>query len=141
MAFVTLGAALENATSSLLAKGERVSLTFYSNKSKWLRASQSAIIEWRLDQNPDIEVISIDYLQEETLTFKVEVTNTDALLTEQLIIGLILSANPSYFYLTFKPGIKKVVGGTARAVKTAAGWAPLTGVIVGAIVILYLLKK
>ncbi|MBA7530530.1 hypothetical protein ES705_22738 [subsurface metagenome] len=124
-----------------LKQGERVKLTFSSNPSKLIRASQIAIIEWRLERNEDIEIIRADYWGEDTIRFEVEVMNTDALLTEQLIIALIMAANPSYFILTHKPAIKKAVITTIKTAQSIIPWIPSISICIGIIILLILWKK
>ena len=122
-------------------RGDRVKLEFISNPSKWIRASQIAIIEYRLEKNKDIKIISADYWGDETITFDVEVTSTDALMTETAIIGLILSASPAYFMLVHKPAIAKVPAAVAKTVQKVADYAPITIAVVVVIAFLILLRK
>jgi len=141
MGFTPLIDVLEVEKIGTLKKGERVKLVFSSNPSKWIRASQISIIEWRLGSNKDIEIIRADYWGEDTITFEVEVTNTDALLTERLIIGLIMSANPAYFYLAHKPGIEKLAVKAVEKAKDIASWTPTAAVVVGIAALLLFFKK
>jgi len=141
MAFRTLIDEIDSKTVPALKKGERVTLTFSSNPSKWVRASQISIIEWRLEKNKDIRIISANYWGEDTITFDVEVTNTDALLSEKLIIALIMAANPSYFVLTHKPAIKKTAVAVVKAAQSIIPWTPSIAVVIGVFVLLILWKK
>ncbi len=118
-------------------RGDRVKLTFISNPSKWIRATQIALIEYRLEKNKDITIISADYWGEETITFDVEVTSTETLLTEQMIIGFIMSANPAYFLLVHKPAIVKAPAVVFKAVQKVADYIPVT--IAAAVVVAFLI--
>jgi len=139
--YISLTEAINGQPNGHLKKGERVKVVFVSNPSKWIRASQIGIIEWRLNSNKDIEIIRADYWGEDTISFEVEVMKSEALLTEKLIIGLIMSANPTYFYLAHKPGIEKTVAAVAEKAKDLASWTPSIATVAAVAVIYILLIK
>ena len=139
--YTNLQEVIDPQTPPVFKRGDRVKLEFVSNPSKWIRASQIAIIEYRLEKNQDITIISADYWGDETITFDLEVTNTDALLTERAIIGLILAANPVYFALVHKPAIAKAPAVIAKTIQKVVDYAPITTAIVIVIAVLILLRK
>lgn len=124
-----------------LEKGQRVKLDFTSNPSKWIRATQIYVIESRLDKNKDITIISADYWGEDTISFDVEVTNIEALMTERKIIALILAASPLGFYLVHKPGIEKTVETVVEKIQTIASWTPSIAALIAVVVLLCVLKN
>ena len=139
MPFENLNDVLDKETEPVLKEGERVKLEFVSNNSKWIRASQIAIIESRLNKNPDIEIISANYWGDNFISFDVEVKNSESLMTERLIIGLIMSANPVYFYLVHKPGIKQLATDVIEKAKEVASWTPIAiaVAVIAAVVVLF----
>jgi len=139
--YKSLNQVVDPQTPAVFKRGDRVKLEFVSNPSKWIRASQIAIIEYRLGKNEAITIISADYWGDETITFDVEVTSTDALLTEAMIIGFIMSANPAYFALVHKPAIAKIPAVVVKTAQKVADYAPMTIVIVAVAAILILSRK
>jgi len=139
--FTSLNETIDPQNPPVYKRGDRVKLEFVSNPSKWIRASQIAIIEYRLEKNKDITIIRADYWGDETITFEVEVTSTDALLTERMIIGLILAANPVYFLLVHKPAIAEAPARIAEKVQNIVEWAPLTMAGIAVIAFLILTRK
>ena len=92
-----------------LQPGDRIKLSFAASEGKWRRATQAAIIEWRLGKHQEeFYIWSIDYLQENKLIFTVEIrAEPTHLLTEREIINLILDANPKGFVLAFEQAVKE----------------------------------
>lgn len=91
-----------------LQPGQRIKLSFAASEGKWRRATQAAIIEWRLSKHEDeFYIWSIDYLQESKLVFTIEIRTPEPqhLWTERRIINLILDANPIGFKLIFEQAI------------------------------------
>lgn len=139
--FTSLNTVIDPQNPPVYKRGDRVKLEFVSNPSKWIRASQIAIIEYRLNKNPDIEIIRADYWGEDTITFEIEVTNAESLMTERKIIALIMAASPAYFYLSHKPALDKVPAVIAEKVRSIVEWAPLTMAGIAVIAFLILTRK
>ena len=128
-------------TEPVLQKGNRTTIEFVSNPSTYIRATQISIIEGRLNSNPDIEIISANYWGENFITFDVEVKNSESLMTERKIIGIIMAANPIFFYLVHKPAVDKTVKDVIEGAKNVLSWTPTMAVAIGIIVVLYLFRK
>ena len=103
----------EQPKTSGLQPGTRIKLSFAASEGKWRRATQAAIIEWRLSKHKDeFYIWSIDYQQESRLDFTIEIRKPDPehLWTERRIVNLILDANPLGFYLIFKSAVVEKAG-------------------------------
>lgn len=123
-----------------LQKGHRVTISFSASKGKWTRATQIAIIEWRLESHKDFRIISANYWGEHYVSFEVKVLDTQALLTEKKIIEYILAANPKGFTLIVVPKIKEAIGKVTDFSKDVV--LPVAGLaaVVGGIVLYLLLS-
>ena len=113
--------AYENLTDVLtkdvpLVKGQRVRLRFQASSGKWRRATQIAIIEWRLKKVKDLEIIRSNDLGTSEVVFEIEIKDIEELWTEKKIIEHLIAANPAGFTLIFKESAKAV----AETVKEAA---------------------
>jgi len=118
-------------TDQILTKGKRVTLEFVSNNSEYVRASQIAVIESRLNGNPDIEIVRANYWGDNSISFELEVKNDESLMTERKMIALIMSVSPVYFYLVHKPAIDKTIENLTEQMTwaNAAGWALLIFIV------------
>ncbi|MBA7495864.1 hypothetical protein ES702_06460 [subsurface metagenome] len=87
-----------------LQPGDRIKLTFKASDYLWMRASQAAVIEWRLDAHPEEFIVwSVDYQQKGYMVFTVQIKQSaKKLWTEKKIADLILGYNPKGFLLVLK---------------------------------------
>lgn len=123
--------------------GERILFSFRASEGKWRRATQAAIIEWRLDKHPDeFYVRRVDYSGKANLDFTIEiVAEPKHLYSEKEIIDMILGYNPMGFALAFVESVKTVAAEVWEKVKEPAlisAWA-LTAIIV--LIVLYKWRK
>lgn len=124
-----------------LQQGHRLKISFTASKGKWTRATQIAIIEWRLESHKDFRIISANYWGENYVSFEVEVMDTAALLSEKKIIEYILAANPKGFTLILVPKIKSAAGTVVNVAKEVAVPAVGVGMVVLIIAGMYFYKK
>lgn len=94
-----------------LLPGTRIKLDFGASDGKWRRATQAAIIEWRLDAHQEeFFVRSIDYQKKGLLVFEVVIVKSSKTLwTERKIINLILDYNPMGFTLVLVNVVREFV--------------------------------
>lgn len=86
-----------------LIRGTRIKLIFAASNGLWRRASQAAIIEWRMEAHPEeFFVRSVDYQKKGRLVFTIEIREGgEKLWDEKKIVRLILGYNPKGFALIF----------------------------------------
>lgn len=95
----------------ILSPGTRIKLNFGASDGKWRRATQAAIIEWRLDAHPEeFSVRSIDYQKKGLLVFEIDIKKSSKKLwSERKIVDLILGYNPMGFTLVFTNAVWEFV--------------------------------
>jgi len=89
-------------------------LCFSASDGFWRRATQAAIIEWRLDSHPkEFFVRSVDYQQRGVLIFEIVIkTTAEKLWNEKKIVDMILGYNPKGFTLIFTNAVREFVEDT-----------------------------
>jgi len=122
--------------TSVLSPGSRITLSFGASDGFWRRATQAAIIEWRLEKHPEEFIVqSVNYEQKGLLVFKIRIIRSPKKMwTEKKIIDLILDYNPMGFTLIFTNAVQefvkeKVVPAMKLTTKLIFAIALLAGVI------------
>ena len=124
-----------------LPRGTRINLYFVASDGLWRRATQAAIIEWRMEAHPEeFFVKSVDYQKKGKLIFEIEIKeSSEKLWTEKKIANLILSYNPKGFTLAFINATTEFIQEEVIAGVKAAGSTSLQ--IAAVLVIVYLVYK
>lgn len=128
--------------TSVLLPGQRIKFYFNASDGNWRRATQAALIEWRLDAHPEeFFVQSVDYQRKGVLVFEIVIMKSQKKLwTEKKIIDLILGYNPRGFVLVFSNAVREFVKETVvPAMKLTTKLIFAVALLVG--VILYSTKR
>ena len=127
---------IEITKETVLSPGDRIEIHFKAPGATWLKATEAALIESRLENHKLFRIRSINYNVPGYLIFTIEVLKTNPIIiTAGTIVIAILSVVGIF-------GIALVVDRMYRFVKTAAGGVSTVGLaVMGIIIALVFFKR
>ncbi len=120
-----------------LQPGDVVRLYFRTVGGTWIRAAEAALIEWRLRNREEFEIINYNLIEADRLIFKIRVKKTNPIIVTGLVIlgAFMIAAGAIPFVLE---RMEKFVKETAKPIIQVLA---VGGTVTVAILILVLLIK
>ena len=76
-----------------LVPGDIIEMHFKSVGMVWIKASQLALIDWRLEGRKDFKILSWSLPNKTTVVFKVEILKTNPMVVTAVVIAAAISAS------------------------------------------------
>ncbi len=127
---------IEIGKNELLSPGDRIEVHFNAPGATWLKATEAALIESRLERREEFRIRSINYQVPGKLIFTIEVLKTNpVIVTAGMIVLAILGVGGILGLVLVLDKILKIIQTTAGSMSTVAL------AVIGIIVALIFYKK